>query len=589
METVMIGRRTLLGLAPAALVSCARSEGAYFGSTVAPKTRRLVHTLGGEIETLDPAKSTTSHESWVIPALFEGLTQYHPELPTPMAALATHYEANSDFTQFRFYLRGHPAPRGVRLPSSADLPPTYLRGRRPSPDFVRAYWSDGSPITAYDFVYSWRRFVNPQTAAWFAFQLIILRNAQEVLSGKRPPAELGVHAPDEFTFVVDLRSSTPFFLELITSYLYSPVPMQAVEAARKRNADSTWTKPSHIVTSGAFTLREYRPYERIVLVRNPRYYDASLVSLDELIFLPVVDGTTVMNLYKAGDAMLTPGLGLPPIFAPVLSHKKDFHSAAAFGTMFPCISTRRLPFDNVLLRYALNMATEKKALTDFLGPGYQPARSLIAPLPGYTRPDSLDIDVDGRSYNVLSFDVEGARCLLAKAGFPGGLGHGGNRLEVPYHLPILPDSRKAEIVQQQWLHYLNIRVKLVPREFNVHWRMVLKADYSGIADYAVFPLYLDPNGFLDQFPSDSSGNPSGWSDSGYVSELATANAILSRTERLKRLATCEKRLLEAMPFLPFFHSAFAFLCKPFVRGIASHLFDVRAFKYVWIDTHWRPE
>ena len=236
LEAGMIDRRTLLGLAPAAVASCARSEGAYFGSTALPQTRRLVHTLGGEIESLDPAKSTGSWEFYVIPALFEGLTQYHPELPTPMAALATHYEANADSTQFRFYLRGHPAPRGVRLPSSADLPEKFTRGRRALPDSVPAYWSDGHPITAYDFVYSWRRFVDPQTAAPLAFQFIILKNAREVISGKRPPEDLGVRALDDFTFAVDLRSSTSFFLEFITSYVYSAVPSHAVEAARKRNS-----------------------------------------------------------------------------------------------------------------------------------------------------------------------------------------------------------------------------------------------------------------------------------------------------------------------------------------------------------------
>jgi oligopeptide transport system substrate-binding protein len=344
-----------------------------------------------------------------------------------------------------------------------------------------------------------------------------------------------------------------------------------------------------MVTSGAFTLRDYRPYERIVLVRNPRYYDASLVGLEELTFLPVSDGTTVMNLYKVGEAMLTPGLGLPPVFNPVLSRKKDFHAAPAFGTVFPCISTRRAPFDNVLLRYALNMATNKKVLADFMGHGHEPACSLIAPLPQYAQPDSLNIDVDGRSYNVLAFDVEGARSLLAKSGFPGGVGHGGGRLEVPYHLPMVSDARKDEILQKQWRQNLNIRVNLIPREFNVHWRMVLEADYTGVAEYAAFPQYLDPNGFLDQFPTDSRGNPSGWSDPAYASEVASANTILNRTERLKQLAACEKRLLKAMPFLPFFHCAFGFLCKPFVRGLASHPFDVRAFKYVWIDTNWRPQ
>jgi ABC-type oligopeptide transport system substrate-binding subunit len=163
----MIARRELLGIGSAAMLSCARSDGAYFGSIVPPKTNRLVHTLPGEVETLDPAKYAGDWGSYVIPALFEGLTEYHPAEHTPMAALATHYEVNASFTQFRFFLRGHPNPRGRRLPGNAELPESFLQGRRPSPDSVRAYWSDAIPITAYDFVYSWRRFVNPQTAAWF--------------------------------------------------------------------------------------------------------------------------------------------------------------------------------------------------------------------------------------------------------------------------------------------------------------------------------------------------------------------------------------------------------------------------------------
>ena len=164
-------------------------------------------------------------------------------------------------------------------------------------------------------------------------------------------------------------------------------------------------------------MRDHRPYERIVLARNPRYYDASLVGLDELTFLPITDGTTVMNLYKAGQAALTPGLGLSPLLTPVLSRQKDFHSTPAFGTVFPCISTRTAPFDNVLLRYALNMATDKTALANLYGSDYLPARSLIAPMPEYTRPDNLHVEVDGRSYDVLSFDMQGARSLWLRLGF----------------------------------------------------------------------------------------------------------------------------------------------------------------------------
>src|SRR5262249_33727502 len=147
-------------------------------------------------------------------------------------------------------------PKGTRLPNSADLPDRLRRGRRVSPAILPAFWSDGHRITAYDFVYSWRRFVDPQTAAPLSFQFLILKNAREIITGKRPSTDLGVHAGDEFTFVVELRSSSSFFLEFITSYVYSAVPRNVVEAARSRNAEQTWTEASHIVTSGAFTLRD---------------------------------------------------------------------------------------------------------------------------------------------------------------------------------------------------------------------------------------------------------------------------------------------------------------------------------------------
>ena len=349
-----------------------------------------------------------------------------------MAALATHYEANTDFTQFRFYLRGNPSPKGIRLPGSSDVP-QILKGRKTSPDSSRAYWSDGQPITAHDFVYSWRRFVDPRTAAPLAFQMRILKNAPEVLSGKRPPTELGVYAPDEFTFVVDLRSSMPFFLEFITNHLYVAVPARR-GSGPSRNAESTWTEPSHIVTSGPFTLQEHRPYQRIVLARNAHYYDAALVGLDELTFLPVVDGTTVMNLYKTGEAAVTPG--------SVCRHCFSFPQPQE-GLLFDAELWNRSLHQHAqgsvrqrVTALCAEHGHRQEGRGGLYGPDYLPARSLIAPSPGYTQPDSLKVDVDGRSYDVLSFDVEGARSLLAKAGFPGGMTPSGSRLEVPYHFAI---------------------------------------------------------------------------------------------------------------------------------------------------------
>ena len=506
----MMDRRAFVSCSAAGLVSCGQSRGEYFGSTEPPLSRTLVHTLGGEPDTLDPAKSAGGMEFWVIPALFEGLTQHHPRLPQPMAALATHYEVSARQDRFTFYLRGHPAPRGILLPRAEDLPVEFTRGKKTAPETIPALWTDSRPITAHDFVYSWRRLLDPRTAAPMAYQLYCLENAEDVNVGKRSPRDLGVRAVDDFTLQVDLQSPMPFFLQLITQYWFSPVPRQAIEAALRWGDESSWTEPDLIVVSGAFTLQRWQRYENITALKNPLYYGADVVAIDKLVFMPVADGTTAMNLYRSGVAAVMPGFRFPPIFTPVVAHKKDFHAHPAFGTVSPTISTRRPPFDRVLLRYALNMATEKQAFCDFLGGGRVPAYSLVPPVPGYPRRDSLHVDVDGSSVDILSFNVEAARALLAKAGFrpqP----NGNAALEIPYHFPALPEARpKGEILQQQWLRNLGIRLNLVVREFRLHWKMVLDGDYTGVANFAFLPLYFDPNPFLDPFLTAGPGNPTGW-------------------------------------------------------------------------------
>jgi len=570
----------MLALGAAGLAACTPSPAEYFGSTALPPPGRLVHTLPGEPETLDPALSTGSMEFWVIPALLEGLTQYHPRLPEPMGALATHYQASTEQNRFTFYLRGHPAPRGTRLPDADSLPAEFTRSRKAAPDETPARWSDGRLITAHDFVYSWRRFLDPKTAAPLAYSLFYVLHGEEIVKGARRPDQLGVRALDDFTFQVDLQSPCPFFLQLITQYTFHPVPRQSIEAARQAGDESSWMQPGRMVSSGPFVLREWRRYEHIAAVRNPLYYDAGLVGVDELRFVPVTDGSTMVSLYKSGDVAAMPGISFPALFIPVVGRKRDFHTEPGFGSICPVMSVRKPPLDNVLLRYALNMATGKQPVCDFLGGGRVPARSVVPPIPGYPAPAALPVMIDGREYDVLKFDIEGARALLAKSGV-------GNP-EITYHFPLLPETRqRAEMLQQQWLHNLGIRLKLVPREFNAHWSMVLAGEYSGIADYAFLPLYYDPNPFLDPFVTAGTANPTGWTDPGFQSMLADANRTLDRGERMRKLAACEKHLLSAMPLIPMYFDVWAYLRKPFVRGLTSNLFDTRAFKYAWIDPNWR--
>ena len=299
--------------------------------------------------------------------------------------------------------------------------------------------------------------------------------------------------------------------------------------------------------------------------------------------------TSAVHLYEAGFAGATPGVSLPPFFINAVRGKKDFHHRPAFSSIVSAINTKRAPFDNVLFRYALNMATDKTAFSNFFF-GSTPSKGLVPPMPGYRSPDTLPVSVDGNSLDVLAFDVNAARALLSKAGFPNGIGPDRRRLEISYDFPVLPETRaKAEIHQQQWHRHLNIALKLVPREFNVHFRMVLEGGYMGVAEYSFITSYLDPNPFLDPFVSASGINPSGWNDLSYASLLTSANALIDVGDRMRRLAICERRVLGAMPIIPVYFPGISYLKKPWVHGLGSNRFDIRPFKYAWIDTNWRPQ
>jgi oligopeptide transport system substrate-binding protein len=325
------------------------------------------------------------------------------------------------------------------------------------------------------------------------------------------------------------------------------------------------------------------------LTKNPRYIEAGLVGLEEVSFLFIPEVTVGAHLYKSGHAHLIPGLALPPLVVPTLSGKRDLCTANAFGTFFPCFNTKRPPFDDVLVRYAFNMATDKQAIADVFGFGRMPARSLIPVLDGYKPPESLLVEVQGNSYDVLDYNPTGARELLAKAGYPAGLDSNGRRLKVDLLGPNFADVRlHCEMLQQQWRANLGVQVNIATQEFKTWIQNIFAGNYRGITEYSDWGFYLDPNWFLDQFVTGSSVNASGWSDPQYDDLLAKANATLDPLLRMQRLADCERHLLRAMPVFPEFYDVWAYPQKPYVRGIRPNVMDVHPLKYAWIDTKWRP-
>jgi ABC-type oligopeptide transport system substrate-binding subunit len=567
-----VSRRNLLACAPLALGACAHAEQAYFGKTDPPRSQRLVYVLDQEPGSLDPA---LGFDERVTLSLFEGLTNLHPVNGGPIAGLATHFDVTADGLGYTFWLRGHARPGGRLLPDSAGLPPEFVRHPPARADVSPSRWNDGVPITAHDFVFSWRRAADPVTASPMAFLLHDIRNAEEITAGKLSPEKLAVRALDDFTLQVELNRPAPSFLELVSGGVFCPVPRHAIEAAGK-----AWTEPGRMVSNGAFVLKERRPNDRIVLTRNPGYYDSGRVALQELAFLVVRENTAGLNLYKAGiGAMMQPWT---PWIMSTLRRKKDFRPQGQYASRFWIFNTAAPPLNDVRVRYAFNMATDKRPIAELAAAGTVPLSGLIPETAGFSSPRTLPVSIDGTTYDVLSFDPQAARALLAKAAHP-----------IPKRLEYFCSTDRdsilwAQVLKQQWKNHIGIELDIVAVEFAVFVESNVNGRFRHIAESGAFANYVDPAWFLDLF-----GIPGGygtsWSDPRYNQALADAHATTDRSLRMAMLAECERMLLQAMPIMPLCQVVQAKLRKPFVKGLGSNLLNREQFKYAWIDTHWRPQ
>jgi ABC-type oligopeptide transport system substrate-binding subunit len=558
--TSPITRRQALA-APLALTACGRHE-PYFGKSTPPQHQSLVYEIGGEPSSFDPALAVGSSEAYVMPGLLEGLLSEDPRTLEPTAGLATHYEVDAVLTEFTFFLRGHRSPRGTQLPGAAT-------------PCDAALWSDGRPVTAHDFVYGWRRLVDPASGANWAGSLYPVANGKDISEGKAHPETLGVRADDDFTFRISLRTPTAHFLRVAALYATCAVPRHAIQ-----QNGSAWTDPGRMPSCGAFVLRQWKPYDRIVLQKNTRYYDAARVRLEAVTFLPITDGATGVNLYRSGSAFAMHGRAVPPLWIPALRGRKDFHSTPACRSLFYAFNTTRPPFDNALVRYAFHMATNKDEIARFLAGGQAAARTVVPPFAGYQGVAKLEVPAGGRSWDVLSYYPEGARALMKIA-----------RADRPVFDLTYPNRTRskeiAQILQRQWRANLGAEVNLVMVDWNVWIQTSLSLNYGGVIESGTGADYADPNTFFEFFTGRSDG--SGWSDPEFNRRVDYANAELQPEVRMQSLAACEECLLRAMPVLPLFFDAYSSLQKPYVRGLPLTALDRPQFKYAWIDTKWRPQ
>jgi oligopeptide transport system substrate-binding protein len=497
---------------------------------------------GSEPQGLDPHVVTGVPESKLIDALFEGLTRKNPWTLEPEPAAAASWEFSEDRRVITFKMQ----PEGR--------------------------WSNGEPVTAHDFVWSWRRALDPQMGNLYAYMLYPVVNAEAYATGKiDDPELLGVRALDDLTLEVTLNEPTPYFLQLLDHYSSFAVPRATVEqfgAATDRF--TRWTRVGNIVSNGPFQLQEWQLNRRIVVEKNPHYWDADTVRLSGIVFYPTENVVSEERMFRVNQLHVTNDVPLAKFPDYRKLENSPFIEAPYLGTYFYLLNTNRPPLDDVRVRRALSLAVDRESLTrNVLYGSNDPAYAITPPgTLGYQPPQ------------LFSHNPEQARQLLAEAGFPNGAGW--PALELIYNTS--ESHRKIAVaVQQMWKDVLNIEVTLANQEWKVYLDSVSEMNFD-IARRGWIGDYVDPNNFLDMYITGGGNNNTGFADPVYDEMiLRRAPQAATEEERFAIFHEAEARLMEQMPIIPIYTYASKHLVHPSVRGLPSNLMDFVNWKTVYLE------
>ncbi|HEY0544693.1 MAG TPA: peptide ABC transporter substrate-binding protein [Pyrinomonadaceae bacterium] len=387
--------------------------------------------------------------------------------------------------------------------------------------------------------------------------------------------DVGIEAVNDYTLRITLTQSAPFFLGLTPHQFFRAVPEKAIEQAKKNHRD--WTEPQHIVTCGPFKMETWKPYDKLVVVRDPMYWDAAHVGLDRIAFYPSDENPTIMNMYKAGQVDAVLNHTVPAAWLDVVRPLKDYMDAPEVATEYYQINIKKPPMNDKRVRKAFNMAIDKDALAKW--------RRIVKPLtaftpegifPGYPRPTG-----DG-------FDPAKAKQLLAEAGYKDANGNYDPKKFPIDEISITYNTQEsnqavAEFVQAQWKQNLGLTVPLNNMEWKTFLDMRAKVQYSGFSRAGWVGDYMDPFTFLNLFYTPAGDNGTGWWDKKYVDMLDKANAELDPQKRYQLLAEAEKYMLDEQPVIPLLTAATNWVKKPYVKGMFPNPQTLIAWKFVYIE------
>jgi oligopeptide transport system substrate-binding protein len=384
--------------------------------------------------------------------------------------------------------------------------------------------------------------------------------------------DVGIEALDNYTVRIYLQQPVPFFLSTTPHQFFRLVPRHVVE----KHGDK-WTLPENIVTCGPFKVKEWLPYNRLSLEKDPNYWDAANVKLNRLDFYPIEETSTTMNLYKTGGVDAFINHGVPAAWVESVQNYKDYLKYPEAGNVFVKINTTRPPFDNADVRKAFNLAVDKVA--------YAASRKTVLPLFAFV-PEGIFAGYP--SPKGAQFNPQEAKKLLASAGYRDAIGNFDPSKfpvqDVEYLYSTGEANRAlAEFLQAQWKQNLGVTVPLRVMEFKVFLETTSQFDYKGLAQGIWGADYMDPNTFLDLFYSKTAGSDTGWSDPVFARMMDEANHQLDAAKRYEMLSNAETYLLNAQPIIPMSAPSTNFMKKPYVKGFYPNPQSLYAWKSVYIE------
>ena len=440
-----------------------------------------------------------------------------------------------------------------------------------------AKWSDGSDLTANDFVYSWKRAMDPATASEYSWiwEYTNVVGAQDAAEGNGSLEDVGIRAVDDYTFEVKLTNPTDYFVSLMSFYHFMPVKREAVEAG----PEGAWAKdPEIYVSNGPFVLTSYTIGDGLTLEKNENYWNADEVKLDVINVKFIDDASTSYTAYQAGEFDFLSATGIPAAEIPkLIAENPEYYIFPLLGTYYYNFNMDLDIWEDVRVRRAMNLAIDRERIVEVLARGNVPAAGFVPP--GFPDHTGADFFETAGTYGIATDDsgVAEAKRLMAEAGYPNGEGF--PEFVMMYNTS---DNHKlvAEMIQEMFKTNLGIECTLENQEWAVFQDTRKEGDYE-LARGGWITDFLDPMGLLAIFQSTNTYNDPNYYNDEYDALVSRANGSVG-AEHYEALYAAQDILMTELPIIPVYHYTDSMLSSPQVKDFTRSQLGAMDFSKAYV-------